>query len=324
LWDPATHQGRPATVTTIETSLSWVFLVDRFAYKLKKPLRHPRADLSTLAARKANATTEVELNRRLAPGIYLGIIALTEGSAGRLELGGRGRVLDWLVKMRRLPDRLMLDGLLDRRDLPRARLQALAERLARFYIEAPRVELRGPTYRQRLLAELRINHRILTDVGPTVPMERIERLHTRICGFLQEQAALLDARAENGCLVEGHGDLRPEHVCLLRHPILFDRLEFSERLRQVDPLDDLAFLVVDCERLGFRQVGRMLYDHYRSRSGDSAPRILVQFYASYRAVLRARLAAAHIPGLAPWAQKPWADRAAALVRIAEQHASQLG
>jgi aminoglycoside phosphotransferase family enzyme len=324
LRDPATYPDRPALVIPVETTLSWVFLTDRFAYKLKKPICHSRVDLSTLAARHANAKAELELNRRLAPGIYLGIAALTEDSSGRLELDGRGRILDWLVKMRRLPDRLMLDSLLERRALPQVRLGALADRLARFYLEAPRVELRGPTYRQRLLTELRINQDILTDLRPTFPRDRIENLHTRMLGFLENQASLLDARAEGGCLVEGHGDLRCEHVCLLKHPILFDCLEFKERLRQVDPLDDLAFLAVDCERFGCRRVGQALYDCYRSLSGDSPPRRLTEFYSSFRAGLRARLAAAHIPGLSPRIRRRWSDRAVAFLQIAERHASQLG
>jgi aminoglycoside phosphotransferase family enzyme len=323
LRDPATYPDRPTVVIPIETSRSWVFLTDRFAYKLKKPIRHPLVDLSTLGAREANVKAEVRLNRRLAPDIYLEIIALTQSPSGQLMIGGHGRVVDWLVKMRRLPDRLMLDSLLDRQALPQVRLRVLANRLARFYVGAHQVRLSGITYRQRLLAELMLNYRILTDAEPMLPLERVKILHARLLSFLQENEGLLDARAEGGYLVEGHGDLRPEHVCLREHPVVFDCLEFSERLRQVDPLDDLAFLTVGCERLDSPEVGKLLYDTYRSVSADAAPNRLVEFYCSYRAGLRARLAAAHLPGLAPQARGVWKDKALSFLRVAEHHASAL-
>jgi len=96
LRDPAAYPDRPAAVIPVETSRSWVFLTDRFAYKLKKPIRHPLVDLSTLGARKANAKAEVRLNRRLASRIYLGIVELSEGPSGKLVLGGHGRaVIGW-------------------------------------------------------------------------------------------------------------------------------------------------------------------------------------------------------------------------------------
>lgn len=252
LRDPATYPDRPTLVIPVETSLSWVFLTDRFAYKLKKPIRRPLVDLSTLGAREANARAELRLNRRLASGIYLGVIALTEGSTGQISFGGRGRVLDWVVKMRRLPEHLMLDSLLVRQTLPHARLRALADRLAHFYVRAPHLRLIGATYRQRLSEELLVSHRILADTESTLSSRRVENLHARMFGFMEKHEALIDARAEGGYLVEGHGDLRPEHVCLLPHPAVFDCLEASERLRQLDPLDDLAFLAVGCERRGVR------------------------------------------------------------------------
>jgi aminoglycoside phosphotransferase family enzyme len=141
--------------------------------------------------------------------------------------------------------------------------------------------------------------------------------------FLERREALFDARAEGGYLAEGHGDLRPEHVCLLGRPVVFDCLEFSERLRQLDPLDDLAFLTVGCERLGCSRLGKVLYEVYRGRSGDSAPKELVEFYCGFRASMRARLAAAHLPGAGFFARKVWLGSAYSFLRIAERHASTL-
>jgi aminoglycoside phosphotransferase family enzyme len=323
LQDPATYPDRPAMVMPVETSLSWVFLTDRYAYKLKKPICHPLIDLSTLAAREDDAKAEITLNRHLAPKVYLDTIALTQAPSGQLRLGGQGEVVDWLVKMRRLPDRLMLDSLIRRQALPRARLRALADRLARFYVETPRVNLSGLSYRERLWVELLVNHAVLTAPASALPVRRIERLHARLFSFLERHQALFDARAEGGYLAAGHGDLRPEHVCLLGRPVVFDCLEFSERLRQLDPLDDLAFLTVGCERLGCSRVGEMLYEVCRGRSGDSAPNRLVEFYCSFRASMRARLAAAHLPSVPTHARKVWLGNVHSFLSIAERHASAL-
>ena len=128
------HVGeRPGRVEVRETHMSWVFLTDHFAYKLKKPVRHARVDLRALDARRRNCATEIHLNRRLAPDVYLAVKPLTFAAHHGLQLAGDGNAVEWLVMMRRLPDELMLDRALrgggpERRDLDR-----IASRLARFY-----------------------------------------------------------------------------------------------------------------------------------------------------------------------------------------------
>ena len=125
---------RPGQVEAIETHMSWVFLTGRFAYKLKKPVRHPLGDLRSLAARRRNCLVEVRLNRRLAPDVYRGTQPLTFAAGGAgLQLGGAGRVVDWLVVMRRLPEMLMLDRALRSGGPEPADLDRVASRLARFY-----------------------------------------------------------------------------------------------------------------------------------------------------------------------------------------------
>ena len=125
---------RPGSVAALETHLSWVFLTERFAYKLKKPVRHPLSDLRSLEARRQNCLVEVRLNRRLAPDVYLGTRALTlAAEGGGLRLGGAGPAVDWLVAMRRLPDELMLDRALRSGGPERDDLDRIALTLAQFY-----------------------------------------------------------------------------------------------------------------------------------------------------------------------------------------------
>jgi uncharacterized protein len=132
LSDPAAYAGVSATVETIETHMSWVFLVGERAFKLKKPVRFAYLDFSTLAAREGNCRAELTLNRRLAPGVYLRVAPLTLTSEGSLKLDGEGEVIDWLVVMRRLPVDRMLDTLIAGHTLDMRAVDRLAEALARF------------------------------------------------------------------------------------------------------------------------------------------------------------------------------------------------
>ena len=132
LASPLAYVERPTQVETIETHYSWVFLTDRYVYKLKKPLRGTGFDFSTIEARRRNAETEVRLNRRLAPDVYLGVVPLILKAGGNLSIGGKGAITDWLVEMVRLPAERMLDRCLARGDWHYAHIHVLAARLGHF------------------------------------------------------------------------------------------------------------------------------------------------------------------------------------------------
>jgi aminoglycoside phosphotransferase family enzyme len=307
LRDPGIYPDRPAAVEVIETHFSWVFLTPSRVYKLKKPVRYHGLDFTTLAARRHNCTQEVALNRRLAPAVYLGVAALTRTAAGRVEFDGPGTVLDWLVVMRRLPAQAMLDAAIRADAVDLAAVDRIAALLAAFYREnAAPAPLAPEAYRQRLAATLAENRAVLSAAdGLDQPL--VAALSDWQEEFLQSRSALLGERAAH--LVDAHGDLRPEHVCLGPEPAIIDCLEFDARLRQLDPVDELAYLALECERLGAAAIGQRILAQYQAATDDHCPKELIDFYRAFRSCVRAKIAIWHLADCAPGELEHWRQRA---------------
>ncbi|HVP29835.1 MAG TPA: hypothetical protein VMW35_11830 [Myxococcota bacterium] len=310
------YEESPRAVDVVETHMSFVFLTDRHAYKLKKPMRWDGLDFSTLALRRRSCEEEVRLNRRLAPGVYLGTLPLCAAPDGSLSLAGGGEPIDWLVWMRRLPADRMLDALLRRDGLREADVRPAALLLARFYADAPSVETAPDAYRARLADGVRRDELELRRPEFGLDRARVAMLGAAQRGFLESDAAVFDARVAAGRIVEGHGDLRPEHVCLTPAPVIIDCLEFSRELRLLDPADELAFLDLECERLGAPQVGRWFLDAYREVTGDAPPPRLLRFHRTYRAMRRATLAAWHVHDAKVREPASWIARARRYLELA--------
>jgi aminoglycoside phosphotransferase family enzyme len=309
----------PARIEARETHMSWVFLTPDHAYKLKKPVRYDFLDFSTLELRRRDSEEEVRLNRRLAPGVYLGVVPLALDQQGNARVGGEGKPIEWLVKMRRLPQECMLDARIERGALREADLHKLACTLARFYRDCAGAGLDHQQYRAAFVEGIEINQRELAAVDHQLPHDTVRELHEAQVDFLACNAELFDTRVDTGRIVEGHGDLRPEHVCLNSQPLIIDCLEFNREFRLVDPADELSFLAMECERLGADFAGRALFTAYAEASGDHPPARLLAFYRVYRACLRARLAIWHTRELSPDQWPKWQQRAREYLHLARAH-----
>jgi len=176
LSQPEAYPDAPRTVERIETHMSWVFLTDRHAYKLKKPVRYDSLDFSSLELRRRDCEEEVRLNRRLARDVYLGTLALTLAPGGTLQVGGEGEVLDWLVHMRRLPADRMLDELIRRGEINEASVRPAAERLAEFYVQAEAAGVASDSYRKRLAEGVRSDLDELCRPAFGLRVEQVTRL----------------------------------------------------------------------------------------------------------------------------------------------------
>lgn len=320
LRDPATHPDT-REVETIETHMSWVFLTGHEAYKLKKPVRYDFLDFTTLAARERNAREEVRLNRRLSDGVYLGVRRLTQASHGRLAIDGRGDTVDWLVHMRRLPRDRMLDVLIRDGHLVPGDVQPVAEKLAAFYVQAAPIETEPDAYRGRLRAGLHGHRAALLNPEYGLEPDLVRAGLDEAERLLDREPALFENRAVR--IVEGHGDLRPEHVCLESPPVVFDCLEFNREFRLVDPADELAALGMECERLGAAFVGDELLFAYQQRTGDGPPPELIDFYRTGRAALRAKLAIWHLRELEESAWGHWRALTRSYLRLASRYGTRL-
>jgi aminoglycoside phosphotransferase family enzyme len=308
---PAAHAafaGDGVQVETVETHMSWVFLVGEHALKLKKPVRYAFLDFTTLAAREFFCREEVRLNLRLAPGVYRGVMAL-QWQGGEFALvpeGGPravGQTVDWLVHMRRLPAARMLDRAIADRVVGPAEIDALIAVLVTFYRGARATDAEPAAYWGRIQRE----HAATRDVllrpqfrfheAATV-LDRFDRAFALCRSALQDRAAC-------GRIVDGHGDLRPEHVCLLQPPVVIDCLEFDPSLRQVDPFDEIAFLGLECEMAGAPWIAPQLLAGCTAALGNAPPAALMGLYTAHRALLRARFAAAHLLDVTPRTPHKW-------------------
>lgn len=311
--DTWTRHGE--AVIAKETHMSWVFLVGDRVYKLKKPVRFPYLDFSTLARREAACRAELALNRRLAPDVYLAMVPLLVGPDG-LTLSGDGQVVDWLVVMRRLDEAQTLEHAIGALRLRSDQLDPLAGALSRFYRRASAMVVAPELHLRDWQQKLSDNRCVLLDRRldlPSGPVRRIDNAQRR---FLKRSRHDLVRRLRGHGLVDGHGDLRPEHVWLTEPVRIIDCLEFSQRLRVVDPLDEIASLDVECARLGASWAGAYLRRRLVGSLRQAGHEPLYRFYRSYRAMLRARLAIAHLQEPAPRMPEKWPALARSYLKLA--------
>jgi aminoglycoside phosphotransferase family enzyme/predicted kinase len=313
-----------AEVQVIETHASLVFLAGDFVYKLKKPVRYEFLDFSTPELRHAACQAEVRLNRRMAPRTYLGVLPVTLQAAGQVALSGDGPAVDWLVLMRRLPHERTLDELIRTRRLIPADVQKLAEMLGRFYAHAPPLATSAANYRGQIEHHVRANFDELRAPAHGLPRAAVQRVHGAQLRLLLLAGWLFDRRVAAGRIIDGHGDLRPEHICLEDSPVVFDCVEFNDEFRHLDVADELAFLAMECDLLGAAELEQTILREYAVRSGDQVPPRLMAFYKSYRACVRAKVAALRSDQHAARARQRDLAEARRYLTAADAHAAAIG
>ena len=249
-----------------------------------------------MSSEVTGATQEVRLNRRLAPSIYLGVVPITENGPA-VQVEGAGSVVEWAVKMHRLPEQARLDSALARDLVSRGVIVSLARRVAAFHRHAERSEAITRYGRFDVVARNAYENldQSASHVGSTVSQAVFERLRALTEESLGKLRSLIERRAEQNLPCDGHGDLRLDHVYLFpeRRPpddvVIVDCIEFNERFRAADPVADMAFLVMDLIRHGYRELAGWFEDAYLAAAGDEEGRALVPFYLSYRAAVRAKV-----------------------------------
>ncbi|MBI2104439.1 MAG: AAA family ATPase [Candidatus Omnitrophica bacterium] len=348
---PSAYPHRAPAVARRETHVSHVFLAGPFAYKLKKPVKFPFLDASTLARRRRFCGLELSLNRRLAPAVYLGMVPIVETPAG-LRLGpstrpsaslgtspgrdgaglrGHERIIEWVVKMRRLPEERMLDQVVARRQLTRGDMLRIADRLSRFFRRAAR----GPAIARYgapdQVAALVLGN--LDECRPFVGRLFSESDHLFLKAAYRQYLALheplLARRAREGRIIDGHGDLRCENICLpaapkrgmkrgaaqagLTSPVIFDCVEFQPAFRCGDMANDFSFLVMDLEFRGRADLADALVAGYRRRLGDATLAQVLPFYKCHRSLVRGKVRAL------AWSQHPRTARGRRVRALSRRH-----
>jgi hypothetical protein len=292
LASPTCYPDPPDTVEIVQTHVSVVCLAGATVYKLKKAVRLPFLDFSTVEARHRVCQDEVRLNRRLCPDVYLGIEALHDGPDG-LAFGGQGPIVDWAVVMRRLPEDRMLDRLLRTDTVAPADMARLARMVAAFHATARADdEVRAAGKPERLAEWMRANFtesRALA--GPCFTPSLHAALAARAEADIAELLPRLRARARRGLVVEGHGDLHARNICMTDPPTIYDCLEFDLGLRCGDVATENAFLAMDLRHRRHRELATAYVEAYIATSGDVGMREVLPPLIGYRAMVRAKVAA---------------------------------
>ncbi len=319
LSDPASYEERPREVQVRETHFAWVFLAGSRAYKMKKPSHLRGADWRTVEARELACREELRLNRRLSAPTYLAVEPLVATSSG-LRIGGEGHVIDWLLVMRRLDERRMLDTVLDSGQLSPADLDAVLSFLVDFYGCREPLPFTPDRYLQRVGARLEEALTALQRPECGLPEERIAPLAIELRATFESLQPELAERARSRRIAEVHGDLRAEHVCLGPPVQIIDAMEVYADLRMLDTAEEIAMLALDCERPTAPWAPLYLRDRYRHLASDPVSNRLFEFYVALRAATHAKLAIWHLddPQQFPDPQ-PWRARALRAAATALRH-----
>ncbi len=299
LLDPAAYPHGTGEIGHLHTHISDIFLAGDYAYKIKKPVDLGFLDFTTRDKRLRACRDEVRLNARLAPQIYLGVcaICLQDGRYSIVDEDGcaqRGEVVDYAVRMLRMPQEGMLDRVADAGRLTRQHMQAIAEQLAGFHAAAERgahidafgtpASIAGPIRQNFSQTEKYI--------GDCLSRAQFERLREYSESFLREHTALFEQRIAGRHIVDGHGDLHLRNMCLYRgEVVIFDCIEFNQALRAGDTLNDTAFLTMDLDARGLTPLGNVFLNTYLEQTGDYPGVALLDFYQTYRACVRGKVAA---------------------------------
>jgi aminoglycoside phosphotransferase family enzyme/cytidylate kinase len=283
------HDATP--VERIETHSSMVFLTGNRAYKLKRAVKYDYLDFSTSSKRRECCEAEVALNRRTAPGLYLGVVPVTRERDGRLALSGSGARLDWLVSMTRFDQDALLDRLAKKHTLDLEVMPLVAAEIARFHATAERRYDQGG--HDNIAWVIDGNESGFNEQGSGIlEPERCLAVTALARVFLEREAELLDLRRERGFVRVCHGDLHLRNIVLVAgRPTLFDGVEFNPQISCIDVLYDFAFLLMDLWRLRLRDHANSIFNEYLTRTNELGALSLLPLFLSCRSAVRAKTSA---------------------------------
>lgn len=285
-YDPPTDK-----VSILQTHISVVSLTSQFVYKLKKSVLFDFLDFSTLEKRLFYCQEEVRLNQRLSPDLYLGILPIY-WDGKKLSFQAEGEVVEYVIKMRRLSDEHLLINRLKLPDFPMSQMDLLANRLLTFYQNTPTSpEISAYASIESIKTTmLEITSDFPDSTGQTLSPLAARWIKTALFQFIESNKSLLEARIQLGKIIEGHGDLRSEHVHIEHNMVtVYDCIEFSQRLRCLDWLNDLAFLLMDLEyRHCYPQAVYLQHKLLAVLEKDDVSWLL-NFYKIYRACVRGKV-----------------------------------
>ncbi len=290
LLDPRFYPDRPAKVELVQTHISYLFLTPCHVYKVKKPVDFGFLNFKSLVKRKHFCHEELVLNRRLSPEVYLGVEEIKQ-EGGKITLGGRGRTIEYAVKMKRLPEDRMMDRLIDKGGINEEMIKMTAKKIATFHKSASTDDNISSFGNPHVIEKNTDENFFQTKdyVGRTITRNRYKDLKEFSGDFLEKKRSLFIKRVAEGKIKDCHGDLHTEHICFTNGIVIFDCIEFNKRFRYSDIIADLAFLAMDLDFHHRPDLSKLLSKAYHKELKDDDFLKLVNFYKIYRAYVRGKV-----------------------------------
>ena len=323
LANPARFGPACTSVTVLETHISYVLLTGKHAYKLKKAVDLGFLDFTTLASRRFFCEQELRLNRRLAPELYLDVVAIT-GTIDEPVIDGKGPVLEYAVKMREFPQDALASRVLDRNELGVADIDMLAAKVAAFHATSQKAAADSTFGAPETILRAALANCKSLLAGAASPAERrtIEALHTWTEREHAARNAAFRGRREGGFVRECHGDLHLGNIAVIDGEVtIFDCIEFNEQMRWIDVMSEVAFTAMDLQDRGHAELAHRFVNAYLAITGDYAGLSVLRFYLVYRALVRAKIALLRAIQLPPGeARAPLYAERDGYLRLAEAYA----
>jgi aminoglycoside phosphotransferase family enzyme len=281
------------SVRLVQTHISFVLLAGDHVYKFKKPVDFGFLDFSTLKKRQQCCEQELQLNRRLCPDIYLDLVTVTQEDEN-YTLNGKGEVVEYGVKMSRMPEENMMGNLIQARQLNRAHIDAIVAKLIPFYQQADRTnEIDGYGTAGSVAVNVLENFDqtkgfISTTGNSAITQEQFDKISSWSKEFLSRKE-LFNQRIKEGNIRDCHGDLYSANICLAEEVYIYDCIEFNRRFRYCDVASDIGFLAMDLDFHGLQELSSYCIDQFCQQAGDTSLKTMLNFYKCYRAYVRGKI-----------------------------------
>ncbi|MFX0211927.1 MAG: phosphotransferase [Candidatus Hodarchaeota archaeon] len=290
LMKPETYDEDVQKIELVQTHISFVFLAGDYVYKVKKPVNFGFLDFTTLEKRKHFCNREFELNRRLAGDMYLEVVPINR-SDNQIKIKGKGKTIEYAVKMRRIPEDTMMSDLITRNQVNKVLIDELAKIIAEFHTKA---ETGGSINKFGSLEVIKFNWDENFDqtrdfIGRTLDSTQFDVICHKIQAFMKNNKPLFRTRIEHNRIRDCHGDLHSGNIFVADRIYIFDCIEFNERFRYSDVTADIAFLAMDLDFRNKRDLSKYFIDQYIEYTHDHDLMILLPFYKCYRAYVRGKV-----------------------------------
>ncbi len=284
------YPHKPQKIELVQTQMSLILLTGEYVYKIKKPVNLGYLDYTTLEKRHFFCHQELELNRRLCPGAYLAVVPIVEEKGG-LRIEGRGKVIEYAVKMKQLPQDRMMDVLLPRGQVTLEMVARVAEKLMVFHQKAETNQEIAAFGKLDVIRHNCDENFAQTEkyIGTSITAEEYQHIRNYTDNFVDSNASLFDKRVREGKIRDCHGDLHAAHVCFTDDICIYDCIEFNDRFRYSDVVSEIAFLAMDLDRYQQAGLSQHLVNTYVGLSHDEELLKLLDFYKCYRAYVRGKV-----------------------------------